>query len=344
MLRDAGALVGLRALAARAATPVVCDHVSNPGEPLDRLGPRERRAAGAVDAEDRIAAAVLFVVEADPVEMLPGDRGELPQDRPQLVGEGLRTLEVRGVVTGDPLHRQSELLREARRSPAELRRPVSADQDPHGHAGGPDPFLVWNVSDKRLKLLGEEVRAIAEDALPELRIERLEARVRGVRTDERFHRAARIDGGELDDRLQINVSRSRLAGQRDQRRLMHDRAAEELGTPRHQLERDVAAPAGAKHDRGGQLELLDQLSRVVSLRGDRHDLSIRQARASRAATAIVGHGGEFIVESRGGPREVPGVPARARDEQHRRPGATHVVVQIGENARRSRHGVPPGFG
>ena len=36
-------------------------------EPVDGPGPRERRAPGAVDAEDRRAAAALLVVEADPV-------------------------------------------------------------------------------------------------------------------------------------------------------------------------------------------------------------------------------------------------------------------------------------
>jgi len=111
--------------------------------------------------------------------------------------------------------------------------------------------------------------AVAQNALAQLGVERLEGRIRGVPAAEGLHRAAGIDRGQFDDRLQLDVSRFRASIEGDERRLVHDRATDELGTPRQQLERDVAAAAGAEDDRGGESELFDQRGRVVGLRGDR---------------------------------------------------------------------------
>ena len=156
------------------------------------------------------------------------------------------------------------------------------------------------------------MRAVAENALAQPRVECLEGGVRGVHADEGLHRAARIDRSQLDDRLQLEVFRFRLAREGDERRLVHDRAADELGPPRHQLEHDVAAAAGAEHDRGREPELLDQRRGVIGLRGDRHRLPVREPRAARAAAAVVGHGRELVGEPLGGAGEVAGVTARRR--------------------------------
>lgn len=85
-----------------------------------------------------LAQAPAMTAGADPVL-------ELAQDRPQLLGERLRLLEVGGVGARDRLYRQSELLREPLRGTDQLRRAVPADEHPHRHAVGPDPVGVRQV-------------------------------------------------------------------------------------------------------------------------------------------------------------------------------------------------------
>jgi hypothetical protein len=122
--------------------------------------------------------------------------------------------------------------------------------------------------------------AIAENARAQRGVERLEGGVGGVLADEGLHRSTGIGRGQFDDRLQLDIPRFRPACEGDERRLVHDRATDEFGTPGQQLERDVAAAACAEDDRGGEPELLDQCRRVVGLRGDRHHVPGSEARAA----------------------------------------------------------------
>src|SRR5262245_14634208 len=68
LLRYGGLVVRLGSLAPRAAAPVIRDHPAESRQPSERVLPHERRAPRAVNAQDRLALAVLLVVEPDPVD------------------------------------------------------------------------------------------------------------------------------------------------------------------------------------------------------------------------------------------------------------------------------------
>jgi hypothetical protein len=62
----------LRALAAREPSAVVHDRAPMGRQLVSGIAPQNRRAAGAVDAQDRLAGPMLLVVERDTVHADPG--------------------------------------------------------------------------------------------------------------------------------------------------------------------------------------------------------------------------------------------------------------------------------
>jgi hypothetical protein len=118
---------------------------------------------------------------------------------------------------------------------------------------------------------------------------------------------------------------------------VQDRAAHDIRVADQQAKGEVPAGAGAT-DRGGRkAKGVQQRRRVVGLllRGGRCPAG--GAGAASVPAPVVADDSELVGEQFGQRLDVPAVAGEAHDEQHRRAGASDLVVQLGAVDRELCH-------
>jgi hypothetical protein len=110
---------------------------------------------------------------------------------------------------------------------------------------------------------------------------------------------------------------------------MQDRAALRLRMANQQAQREYRAAAGVE-DRGrGQPECIQQRGRLVGLLLDRGSGPPVRSGTAAIPAPVIGQHGELVSQQIGDLVEVPGVAGCSHDQQHRRPGAAHLVIDLG---------------
>jgi hypothetical protein len=122
---------------------------------------------------------------------------------------------------------------------------------------------------------------------------------------------------------------------------MQERAAHRSRMADHQTQREARAGAGAEHRRRTGPERIQQRRRIVCLLLGRCRLPPGRGEAAAVAAPVIVDDRELVGQDVGKRVKVATITRRAHDQEHRRPGAPDLVVQLGTVDGDRRHHPTP---